>query len=175
MLITDYQNRIFYIEYQTIKPKLDFLFQHGIELDFSNKTKIKHTMNKKFLFLLLASTLIMVSCKKNLQESATPSIAKASKVSELKASETFKWKTSKSLVLNVAGINTLTPINRTLIVSSLDGKSIYYSSLQLMSATTIINLVVPATNTEVLVTYGKIKKVIPISGNILQFDYNANN
>jgi hypothetical protein len=131
---------------------------------------------KKLMIIAVIAIAGLSSCKKSLMESNSPTTPKAaSKVSELKARETFKWKTSKSLVLNVAGINTLTPISRTLVVSSVDGKTIYHSSLQLMSTSSEINLVVPATNKEVLISYGKIKKVIPTSSNMLQFDYNANN
>ena len=130
---------------------------------------------KKLMIIAAIAIAGLSSCKKSLMESYSPKTPKASKVSELKARETFKWKTSKSLVLNVAGINTLTPISRTLVVSSVDGKTIYHSSLQLMSTSSEINLVVPATNKEVLISYGKIKKVIPTSSNMLQFDYNANN
>jgi len=128
-------------------------------------------MNKNILFLAIASTLILVSCKKNLQESPPPTAPKATKVSQLKASESFNWKTSKNLSLNVSGLNTLTPISRTLVVSSMDGKEVYYQSIQLMSLTTALPLIVPATTTEVKVTFGKIIKVIPLNSASIQFDY----
>jgi hypothetical protein len=132
-------------------------------------------MKKNMLILAVISALMIVSCKKNLKESPAPAAPKATKVSQLKASESFNWKTSKYLVLNVSGLNTLTPISRTLIVSSTDGKEVYYQSRQLMSLSTSLPLIVPATSTELKITYGKIIKVISLNTPIIQFNYTNNN
>jgi hypothetical protein len=120
--------------------------------------------------------MALVSCKKNLPEPSpiTPTI-KATKVGELKASESFDWKTTKDVEINIKGLNTLTPINRTLVVSTVDGKSVFYRAQQLMSLSSTISLIIPATVTEIKVNYGTISKTVSISGNKFQFDYTKNN
>jgi hypothetical protein len=75
----------------------------------------------------------------------------------------------------VSGLNTLTPISRTLVVSSTDGKEVYFESFQLMSTSNSLPLVLPATTTEIKVTFGKISKVISVNSTALQFDYSSNN
>jgi hypothetical protein len=133
-------------------------------------------MNNKILLFTISISMALVSCKKNLPEPSpvTPTI-KATKVGELKASESFNWKTTKDVEINIKGLNTLTPINRTLIVSTVDGKSVFYRAQQLMSLSSTISLVIPATVSEIKVNYGTISKTVSISGNKFQFDYTKNN
>ena len=128
-------------------------------------------MKKTILYATLAIALFATSCKKNLTTPETPAIAQATKVNELKASETFKWKTSKTMVLNVTGISTLSPVSRTLTVTSADGKEVFFKNEQLMSASTVSSFVIPAKITEVVVNYGKITKKITLSGTSIQFNY----
>lgn len=133
-------------------------------------------MNNKILLFTISISMALVSCKKNLPEPSpiTPTI-KATKVGELKASESFNWKTTKDVEINIKGLNTLTPINRTLVVSTVDGKSVFYRAQQLMSLSSTISLVIPATVSEIKVNYGTISKTVSISGNKFQFDYTKNN
>ncbi|MBP7510446.1 MAG: hypothetical protein KA981_00875 [Bacteroidia bacterium] len=133
-------------------------------------------MNNKILLFTISISMALVSCKKNLPEPSpiTPTI-KATKVGELKASESFDWKTTKDVEINIKGLNTLTPINRTLVVSTVDGKSVFYRAQQLMSLSSTISLIIPATVTEIKVNYGTISKTVSISGNKFQFDYTKNN
>ena len=129
--------------------------------------------NSLLVFLLLG--ILTVSCRKDIKNSPTPLPPKATKVSELIATENFKWKTSKTMVLNVVGLNTSIPVSRTLIVSSVDMKEIYFKNLQLMSQTNVSTFVIPSKVTEVLISYGKISKKITLSGTIIQFNYTPSN
>lgn len=121
------------------------------------------------LFFLIG----IVACKKNLNESPLPSnnVAKATKVEELKASPNFKWNTNKTVTIQVAGLKTITPVNRTLKITSLDGKTIYFQANQTMDVSNSHTFSIPTKITEVMVSYGKITKILNTTGTSINFNY----
>ncbi|OYU95002.1 MAG: hypothetical protein CFE21_11880 [Bacteroidetes bacterium B1(2017)] len=126
--------------------------------------------------LTIVSALLvfgLTSCKKDILEKATPTsnIVPVSNFKEIKASENFDWKTSKEINLKIFGFKTASPISRTLIVSSIDDKIVFYQGLQVMEQDGLIKLTIPSHIKDIKVTYGSIQKTLSVSQSELQFDY----
>jgi hypothetical protein len=131
---------------------------------------------KNNIILALAAIGMMASCKKDLIEkfnennSNTPT-SKVSSFNQIKASESFDWATNKRVTLNVSGLKTMTPIKNTLFVKSIDGKTIFHSSNQMMDQNLSIELILPSKEVEVLVQFGSISKKISVNSEMADFNY----
>lgn len=129
-------------------------------------------MNKFILSGIVLFTLIATSCKKNLIESPTGTpLPTATKVDEIKASESFKWKTTKTVSVDITGLKSPVAISRTLQVTAIDGKDVYFKSLQLISENKTISFIVPATITDIQISYGKIIKKVSLNGTHASFSF----
>ena len=126
---------------------------------------------KNLFYVLLLLTI--VSCKKEyveLPEVTSPN-EKATSFRELNTQENFDWATQKNVSISVQGLKTQVPINRTIKVSSADGKTIYYTGLYLMETSNVLAIKVPSPVTEVKVTYGSIEKIVKIASNKANFSF----
>jgi hypothetical protein len=113
------------------------------------------------------------SCKKDLIESADLSTPQTvtSDFKKLKVSADFDWNTNKVVDFKVVGLQTMATINRTLIVSSLDGKQIYFNSLHQMDQNLQTRFTMPKNIKSVKVTYGTIEKVVNSVSSEISFDF----
>jgi hypothetical protein len=126
----------------------------------------------KFFFLFAFIAFGLTSCKKDLIERATPvSSNSVSKFSEIKASETFDWKTSKAITLQVKGFQSISDAKSTLKVTSLDGKIIFYQAAHAMSETFNTQIMVPSHIKDLSISYGSIQKNVSTSINNISFNY----
>jgi hypothetical protein len=71
----------------------------------------------------------------------------------------------------VKGTKTITPVNRTLKITSLDGKTCYFQVNQAMDLSNSHTFIIPSKITEVLVSYGKISKILNTTGSNINFNY----
>lgn len=117
--------------------------------------------------LLGSLTLVATSCKKT---SNTPPVTK---FSEIKTSNTFDWKTTRKINFQVTGIPTLVNEKNLLMVSSADGKEVYFKNFMAMSQNLSTTVVIPRGVTNVLVSFGTIKKTMAVTGGTLDFNYTA--
>lgn len=127
----------------------------------------------KNISLLLAIVVLgMTSCKKDLIEKAGPApTSSVSKFSEIKASETFDWKTSKEYTLQVTGMNTIADANGTFKVTSLDGKIIFYQAAHKMNESFTSKFKVPSHIKDLTLSFGSIRKNVSTVNTNIQFNY----
>lgn len=77
---------------------------------------------------------------------------------DVKANAAFNWKTVKEMTLEVKGMQVPVTITNTMVVKSVDGKSIYFNDQVVMNADRSIRFAIPAHIRQVTVTYGTITK-----------------
>jgi len=116
---------------------------------------------------LLFFIFSLSSCKKDLP----PAPEKVWNTTDLNVSADFDWKTSREITLNVVGLKEVNPaITNTLYVNSSAGVT-YYKDLLTMSKDYTIKFTVPSTETSLVLKYGTKTSTLPITSNILTFDY----
>jgi hypothetical protein len=130
----------------------------------------------KFKNLIYAFLLItLVSCKKEFLEQldakADASTTTANSFRELSPEANFDWATQKDVSVSILGLTTKVPINRTLKITSLDESAVYYSSLYLMAASSVIHIKVPSAVSDIKVTYGAIEKSVKIASGKSVFNF----
>jgi hypothetical protein len=105
-----------------------------------NKMKNKNLMIATAIALKLAA-----SCSKLKEVDNSPNLNqnKPTSFKTLKVSDNFNWNTSELVIVNVYGLNTLTKITNTMIISSEDQKTVYYTANIEMSNTFIAELTLP--------------------------------
>ena len=116
---------------------------------------------------------LAASCTKLKEVDNSPNLNqnKATSFKTLKISDNFNWNTSELVKVNVSGLNTLTKITNTMIISSEDQKTVYYTANIEMSNTFVAELTLPKNVKTVKVSYGSISKVVSIQGNNANFNY----
>jgi hypothetical protein len=131
-------------------------------------------MKNKNLMIATAIALTLAgSCTKLKEVDNSPNLNqnKATSFKTLKVSDNFNWNTSELVKVNVSGLNTLTKITNTMIISSEDQKTVYYTANIEMSNTFVAELTLPKNVKNVKVSYGSISKVVSIQGNNANFNY----
>jgi hypothetical protein len=128
---------------------------------------------KNLLILASIAVLGLSSCKKDWMEKVTPATntQEVSKFSELKVQENFDWKTSKEYNLSVRGLETISPVQGTMIVSSDDGKIIFYQGLHKMNENFNSKFMVPVHIKGLTISFGSITKNFSTLNKQIQFDY----
>lgn len=134
----------------------------------------KHNKMKKLIIIALIGIASLSSCKKQLldkyeQEKIDTPTAK--KFAEIKADANFDWKTAKKIVFNYQSMQTISEINATLSIMSVDGKVVFYTGNQLMNKDMQLTLIIPAHINEIVVKYGAITK--SFSTNSSQVNFNV--
>lgn len=126
----------------------------------------------KALFYLAIFTVVTVSaCKKDIKEPETPPATAVTNFKEIKASENFDWKTSNEFTLQVKGFTSLVPVTGTLIISSIDGLTVYYQVLHAMDQSATIKFSLPIDVKEYKVNYGSISKQYSTVTKTAEFDF----
>jgi hypothetical protein len=129
--------------------------------------------NKNLMIATAIALTLAASCTKLKEVDNSPNLNqnKATSFKTLKVSDNFNWNTSELVKVNVSGLNTLTKITNTMIISSEDQKTVYYTANIEMSNTFVAELTLPKNVKNVKVSYGSISKVVPIQGNTANFNY----
>jgi len=121
---------------------------------------------KKLILMILLVT-IFTSCKKT-------DIPKNENIptTEISASSTFDWKTTKEITLDVIGLKSVNPnIENILYVNSTIGDTTYYNDLLFMNKDYTMKFSVPTTETSVTLKYGTKVIVVDLTSNYITFDY----
>ncbi|MDP1727887.1 MAG: hypothetical protein Q8M15_13970 [Bacteroidota bacterium] len=128
---------------------------------------------KKILIIAVIAIFALTACKKTLMDKVTPPSDpnKVSQFNQIKASANFDWKTTKAIQLNVQGFATQAPINKTLWVTTVDGKTVYFNAMHLMDQNLTAQLAIPSNVQEVLVSYGTISKKYSTQLSSIIFDF----
>jgi hypothetical protein len=129
--------------------------------------------NKNLMIATAIALTLAASCTKLKEVDNSPNLNqnKATSFKTLKISDNFNWNTSELVKVNVSGLNTLTKITNTMIISSEDQKTVYYTANIEMSNTFVAELTLPKNVKTVKVSYGSISKVVSIQGNNANFNY----
>ncbi len=143
-----------------------------MKLDSIGETKHYKTMKKLFgtqllSLVVLIALLSLSGCKKT--EEVLPENPQT--IFDLKVSSSFDWKTTKSLTVNVAGMEYPLTITNTLYIKSVDGKSVFYNNLHEMNKSYTLQVAVPAYLDKIVISYGTISKTMDIVGTTVNFDY----
>jgi len=129
---------------------------------------------KNLMIIAAIAVIGLSSCKKDLMDRVTPASTKTQEVSkfaEIKVQENFDWKTSKEFTMNVAGLETISPINGTMKVTSDDGKIVFYQGLHSMNKSFQTKFMVPVHIKGITVSFGSISKNYSTLAKQIQFDY----
>jgi len=129
--------------------------------------------NNNLMIATAIALTLAASCTKLKEVDNSPNLNqnKATSFKTLKISDNFNWNTSELVKVNVSGLNTLTKITNTMIISSEDQKTVYYTANIEMSNTFVAELTLPKNVKTVKVSYGSISKVVSIQGNTANFNY----
>lgn len=115
--------------------------------------------------LVLLILVVLASCSK--EEITEP---KVSKLNDLTAPAQFSWSTGKVVELEITGLPTNIFFQSTLSIASLNG-DIYYSGMYDLSKDLHAQLILPSTETEVIMSYGKLTKNLPIAGSKIVYSF----
>jgi len=125
----------------------------------------------RLLFIILTTLLIAIGCKKELpppNQEPTPE-----NPLEIVVSNTFDWKTTRDITLEVTGLNIPVSIRNTLMVKSPDEEKVYLKNQLFMNQNYTLMFTIPSYETEVLVTYGSIRKTLEVTTDIIHFNFIA--
>jgi len=123
-------------------------------------------MKSYLLYILAAGLMLFSSCRKNeLPEPQSPE-----DFAEIVAKSDFSWETTRTINLEIEGLETPVQIVHTLKVMTLSGDLLLQKHYR-MSETSVIPLQVPAYTTELLVEYSTLTKTVSVTGGTAFFDF----
>jgi hypothetical protein len=128
---------------------------------------------KKLILLVALVPVLLSSCKKDLIEKANLDSTQkvTTEFKKLNVKQDFDWSSVKLVDFKVQGLQTMATINRTLKVSSLDGKATYFTATHQMDQDMLTKITLPKSVKEVKVTYGSIEKVVSSTTSEIKFDF----
>lgn len=126
---------------------------------------------KKISFLIALAVLGLASCKKDTNDKTEPTPSAVTNFNELKTSQSFDWRTSKEITINIAGLQTMSPVVGTFKVTSTDGKTTFYQALQAMDYSGSVKVNVPSHITDININFGSVQKTFTTSQSTINFDY----
>lgn len=129
-------------------------------------------MNRKIVQIcasaLLMGMLTLSSCMKDNLSEQTPS-TNAQNMNELVAPSTFEWKTSKTITVDIKGLNTVVPVKTTLSISGSGGS--LYKGLHLMSESQSLTVEMPAVEKVLTLKFGSVVLTAPVENNKASFSF----
>jgi hypothetical protein len=130
---------------------------------------------KSIIFLLALISTGLVSCKKDYinEVEASKKPVDASKVvnfRDIKVNASFDWKSTKEVTINLQPMSTPVKINNTLLVKTEKGE-VLFSKLQTMDEAFTGKILVPASLTNLVISFGTISKTETITNNQVNFNY----
>jgi hypothetical protein len=128
---------------------------------------------KKLILLVALIPVLLSSCKKDLIEKANLDSTQkvTTEFKKLNVKQDFDWSSVKLIDFKVQGLQTMATINRTLKVSSLDGKEIYFTCTHQMDQNLETKISLPKTVKNVKVIFGTIEKEVVLSSNEINFNF----
>ena len=128
---------------------------------------------KKLILLVALVPVLLSSCKKDLIEKANLNSTRkvTTEFKKLNIKQDFDWSSVKLVDFKVQGLQTMATINRTIKVSSLDGKATYFTATHQMDKDMLTKITLPKNVKEVKVTYGSLEKVVSSITTELKFDF----
>ena len=127
-------------------------------------------MKNILLITSLVALTLIASCKRDTNITSPGNPTAPVTINDLKPSESFDWKTTNDITLNVTGLATQVVIKRPLVVKGMDGTE-YFSIYHKMSDNLNIKITLPAHITKVKVEYGAIVKEKDVLGNTISFNF----
>ncbi len=131
------------------------------------------TLKQYFAVTALAFGLFLSSCKKDLDRKSANDLTseQVTAFKDLKVDNSFNWKNDRSVALHVTPLNVPAEISNTLKVYSSDQTFLYFNARLSMNQEFNSQIIIPHHVKEVLITYGTIKKTVPVIGNQINFDF----
>jgi hypothetical protein len=124
--------------------------------------------NKYLVLTLLIASFI--SCKKDSIEINDPK-EEIKELNNINTSSSFNWSTQHNITFMVEGLKPLANEYNVLKVSSIDGKSVFFSGNYSMADDVSEKINIPRINTQVRVSFGSINKIVTIENNQINFSY----
>ena len=126
---------------------------------------------KKLTLVIALAVLGIASCKKESTIKTEPTNVSVSNFNELKTSQSFDWKTTKEITINIAGLQTISPVIGTFTVTTTDGKIAFYQASTAMNQSNSIKVSVPSHIKDININFGSVQKTFSTSQSSIQFDY----
>lgn len=123
-------------------------------------------MQKLVTMSLVSAILLLGSCKKDVTDTGTD----PGNPTELKASATFNWITTKNVQVNVSALALPTDVNRKFSIE-LENGSVVYEAMHNMKENVQFSIALPAHITKIVYKFGSITKQADITGNTLSLNY----
>lgn len=108
-------------------------------------------------------------CKKELPN-GDPNVVPPNPL-ELNVSNSFDWKTTRDITLEVTGLDVPANIKNTLQVKSKDELKIFLKNQVFMNQDYSLKFTIPSYETQVVITYGSIRKVVDVTSDVVYFNY----
>ncbi len=130
-------------------------------------------VNKTTLLLAALST-VFASCSKKAPNPFDPSTngnnSAVTSFKNLKVSPSFGWTTTNEIILHVTPLAQASNVNNTLMIKMENGE-VLFSKNQNMAEAFTEKILVPSTETKLLVSFGSIAKTETIINNQITFNY----
>ncbi len=118
------------------------------------------------LLLLLSLGSFLGSCRPDSDDPGQP-VVRPANFDEIKASNTFNWETSKTVLVSLGGYSSALADEQGVLILSDPSGNIVYKGMHKTSETFQTELRLPASVTELRVQFGVCNKVLPINQNSL--------
>jgi len=131
---------------------------------------MKNLPIKLFSLLLFAMVLLTTAgCKKELSNPGSDQVI--DNPLELEVSNTFDWKTTRDLTLEVTGADLPVHIRNTLQVKSTDEEKVYLKNQLFMDQDYTLHITIPSYENELLTTYGSIRRIVDATPETIYFSF----
>ena len=110
-------------------------------------------------------------CKKELTIADPP--PGADNPLELEVSNTFDWKTTRNITLEVTGLTIPVNIRNTLQVKSINEERVYLKNQLFMNRDYTLKFTIPAYDTAVLITFGSIRTTVNVTPDVIYFSFHS--
>lgn len=130
-------------------------------------------LNKTTLLFAALSTVFASCSKKALNPfdpSANSNNSAVTSFKDLKVSPSFGWTTTNEIILHVTPLAQASNVNNTLMIKMENGE-VLFSKNQNMAEAFTEKILVPSTETKLLVSFGSIAKTETIINNQITFNY----
>jgi len=129
---------------------------------------MKAYLKNSFSILFIACLFILISgCRKTLIiDENTPA-----NIDDLNVSSTFNWKTIRNITLEVTGMNIPVNVKNTFYIKSSDESQLYFKDYLQINQNYTLKFAIPSYETQLVITYGSIKKILEVNADILNFTY----
>lgn len=115
--------------------------------------KANHSSKARIVILSLTGTLLLTGCLTSKFEEKNPSQG-ATNMNELVAPTNFSWTTGQKVEVNITGLPTTIPIQRTISIKG--SNDTFYNGYFLMSTDHKMTLLIPSSEKELTLKFGTV-------------------